>query len=80
MICRFFLLLLSVFNAIAMSGQGNNDSLKYRPLTPEEERVIIHKGTERPFTGEYYLKSDSGIYYCKRCGAPLYRSDDIYQT
>jgi len=49
-------------------------------LTPEEERVIINKGTEAPFTGKYYKFKDSGTYVCKRCGAPLYRSSDKFDS
>ncbi|MBN2746770.1 MAG: bifunctional methionine sulfoxide reductase B/A protein [Bacteroidales bacterium] len=56
------------------------DSQKYNPLTPEEERVIIHKGTERPFTGFYYKHQDTGVYQCKRCDAPLYRSTDKFDA
>lgn len=43
-------------------------------LTPAEERVIAHKGTEAPFTGKYHDFKGQGTYVCKRCGAPLYRS------
>lgn len=50
----------------------------YRELTPEEERVILHRGTERPFTGEYTNHFASGLYTCKRCGAMLYRSQDKF--
>ncbi len=55
---------------------AQNDSKKFtfKELTPEEERVIIDKGTERPFTGIYYKHDKEGIYTCKRCGAHLYRS------
>jgi peptide methionine sulfoxide reductase msrA/msrB len=49
-------------------------------LTPEEERVIVDKGTEMPFTGEYYLNHQAGTYVCKRCGAPLYRSKDKFDS
>ena len=52
----------------------------WRQLTPEEERVIVHKGTERPFTGEYTDKFDSGVYVCRRCGAMLYRSQDKFHA
>ena len=50
------------------------------PLTPEEERVIIHKGTERAFTGALLDESRRGTYVCRQCGAPLYRSDDKFAS
>ncbi len=43
-------------------------------LTPAEEQVIAHKGTEAPFSGKYHDFHEKGTYVCKRCGAPLYRS------
>ena len=43
-------------------------------LTPEEERVIVKKGTERPFSGKYHDFKEKGTYVCKRCGAALYAS------
>lgn len=49
-------------------------------LTPEEERVMVHKGTETPFTGEYDNFFEPGTYVCKRCGTPLYRSDDKFDA
>ncbi|MDE1820780.1 MAG: methionine-R-sulfoxide reductase [Euryarchaeota archaeon] len=51
-----------------------------RKLTREEERVILHKGTEAPFSGEYEKQWKSGTYVCKRCGTPLYRSDDKFDA
>ncbi len=41
-------------------------------LTAEEERVIVHKGTERPFSGEYDHFFKDGIYVCRRCNNPLF--------
>lgn len=43
-------------------------------LTPEEEAVIVHKGTEAPFTGEYDNFYEEGTYVCRRCLQPLYSS------
>jgi|SRR5690625_392664 len=53
---------------------------KLNPLTPEEKWVIVDKGTERPFTGELNDHYEPGIYLCKRCDAPLYRSDDKFDA
>jgi methionine-R-sulfoxide reductase len=48
--------------------------MPYNTLTPDEERVIIHKGTERPFSGEYEEFDQVGTFICRRCNAPLYQS------
>jgi methionine-R-sulfoxide reductase len=53
---------------------------KLNALTPAEERVIVHKGTERPFSGEYESLTAKGTYVCRRCDAPLYRSEDKFDA
>lgn len=49
-------------------------------LTPFEKSVIIDKGTEFPFSGEYLYNNAKGKYTCRRCGAPLYRSEDKFAS
>src|SRR4030066_2243879 len=51
-----------------------------KQLTPEEEQVIVNKGTEMPFTGKYYAFWEKGTYVCKRCGATLYRSESKFEA
>jgi peptide methionine sulfoxide reductase msrA/msrB len=52
----------------------------FNDLTPEEKRVIVDKGTEMPYTGEYYDHDKEGTYICKRCDAPLFRSTDKFDA
>ena len=52
----------------------------FNPLTPAEARILLHKGTERPGTGEYVNHEAAGTYLCRRCNAPLYRSTDKFHS
>ena len=54
--------------------------MKLNPLSPEEERVIIHKGTEMPFTGEYDDFFVEGTYICRQCETPLYESKNKFDA
>lgn len=50
------------------------DSKGYNKLTAEQEAVIVNKGTERPYSGEYVKDMGEGLYTCARCNEPLYTS------
>jgi len=54
--------------------------MKLNKLTAEEERVIIFKGTEMPFTGKFEKHKEKGTYTCKRCDAPLYKSASKFES
>lgn len=72
---RYFLILIMLTGMVTTLNAQN-----MKPLTPEEERVIVRKGTEAPFTGKYYIHNEDGTYRCRRCGAPLYRSEDKFDA
>lgn len=61
-----------------MTSQGQNKD--YNKLTEEEQRVILDKGTERPYTGKFYEHEEEGTYVCKQCDAPLYKSEDKFNA
>jgi peptide-methionine (R)-S-oxide reductase len=48
--------------------------MNYNKLTPEQERVIVDKATEAPFTGEYDDFFEEGTFICRKCNAPLFSS------
>ncbi|MFM9117522.1 MAG: methionine-R-sulfoxide reductase [Planctomycetota bacterium] len=70
----------SQLTAAGESAAETKPQTEYNSLTPQEARVILHKGTERAFTGEYTKLHDPGTFVCRRCNAPLYRSDDKFDS
>ena len=54
--------------------------MKINDLTQEEVSVIVGKGTQRPFVGKYTDFKEKGTYVCKQCDAPLYKSDDKFES
>ncbi len=65
---------------LPVASKSNSPALEYNPLTREEERVILHKGTEYAFKGEYTDLHDPGTYVCRRCNAPLYLAKDKFDS
>lgn len=76
------LLILLVSMTFYQTGctQKAENNMQYNELTPFEEYVIINKGTERPYSGEYVDYKKDGTYACKRCDAPLYKSNDKFNS
>ena len=86
-IIALFLLLISTASCQEQATKENDKhpskikkEMKLNPLTESEKRVIINKGTDRPYTGEFTDKFEGGTYICRQCDAPLYRSDDKFHS
>jgi peptide methionine sulfoxide reductase msrA/msrB len=78
-ICFVLLMLISA-SGCTQDKHHNTNAMNLRKLTPLEEQVIVHKGTEAPFTGKFNNSFDKGTYTCRRCGAALYSSDDKFKS
>lgn len=77
---RVIFFVLFIIYAVVHQPILAQEKMKLNKLTPAEERVIIHKGTEMPFTGKYTNNKEKGAYICTQCDAPLYRSDDKFDS
>ena len=51
-----------------------------KTLSKEQYNILREKGTEAPFTGKYHKTKSPGIYACAGCGAPLFSSEDKYDS
>jgi peptide methionine sulfoxide reductase msrA/msrB len=72
----FSVLIIQQFHFFNFSQQ----LMKYNSITPEEEAVILHKATEKPYSGEYLYNKEKGTYLCKRCNAPLFQSESKFES
>lgn len=54
--------------------------MKLNSLNHEEQRILIDKGTERPFTGEFCNHKEKGVYICRQCDEILYQSEDKFDS
>jgi peptide-methionine (R)-S-oxide reductase len=89
-------ILLTCFAALSFASCGQNsnnmktankkrevvksDEEWKKQLTPMQYDVTCNAGTERAFTGEYWNNHDVGMYYCVRCGEPLFSSDTKFDS
>ncbi len=62
------------------SGVNMDDSEWQKILPADVYNIARGKGTERPFTGKYYLHNDTGVYYCAACGNPLFSSNGKFES
>lgn len=67
-------------NGQEKNKQKNTTTMKFNQLNEFEKSVIEGKSTEQPYTGIYYKNTEKGIYLCKKCNAPLYRSADKFDA
>lgn len=54
--------------------------MEWNKLTKAEEDVIVGKGTEYPGTGKLLNNKEKGTYICRRCNAPLFRSENKFES
>lgn len=67
-------------NLPATATTKKANAMEWNKLTPEEERVIVNKGTEYAGTGALLNNTEKGTYVCRRCNAPLYKSDSKFDS
>lgn len=77
---RIALVTILLLNLILFSTGMAMETTPQNRLSATEMQVIVHKGTEPPFSGIYYNFFKIGTYCCKRCNAPLYRSNDKFKS
>lgn len=54
--------------------------MSFNKLTPQEEDIIVGKGTENPYSGEYDNFYEDGVFICRRCNAPLFSSESKFDA
>lgn len=75
-----FCVTMQFFACAQDQTKQSKSKMEYNKLSAEEERIILYKGTEMPYTGKYLHNTEAGTYVCRRCNAPLYRSEDKFDS
>ena len=74
---RVFLLLFIFQSSFSQDLQSKD---YFKNLTSKERKIIVDKGTERPYTGKYNNHYKKGIYVCKACSNPLFKSNTKFDS
>lgn len=72
--------LLFVFLLILFFSCSKSPDNGFNELTKEEYEIIINKGTEPKFSGQYNEHKEVGTYICKQCDQPLFKSVDKFDS
>ena len=74
---RIFLLLFIFQSSFSQDLQSKD---YFKNLTSKERKIIVDKGTERPYTGKYNNHYEKGTYVCKACSNPLFKSNTKFDS
>ncbi len=77
---RIMVISLLLMGSVITKGQTIMKKENYNKLNELEKQVILEKGTERPHTGKYVNHKEEGVYVCKQCNLPLFRSGDKFDS
>ena len=74
---RIFFLLFIFQSSFSQDLQSKD---YFKNLTSKERKIIVDKGTERPYTGKYNNHYKKGTYVCKACSNPLFKSNTKFDS
>ena len=77
---RVLIIFIQIIIVINYFNEAKAQNMELNKLSEKEKQVIIYKGTEAPFTGDYYHTKESGTYICKQCNTPLYKSTNKFDS